>query len=200
MRVRRLILSVVAAAVVLTAAAYALFPMRDEIGGAVGLLYWVAATLAASALPVRLPRGTVVSVASAPLIASFVLGGPVAGAIVALVGTTESREVKGEVPWYGTVYNHAASVIAVVIGGVIFELIYRLRPGTSVSEPLFLFAATVIASAAYFILNWTLAVAAVSARTGIAITKVWAQDVGGRDNVGRARPGSMAHGRRLPAT
>ena len=178
-RVRRLILSVVAAAVLLTAAAYAFFPLREAIGGPPGLLYWTIATLAASALPVRLPRGTVVSVASAPLIAAFVLGGPLAGAIVALIGTTEGREVRGEVPWYGTVYNHAASVVAVVSGGILFELIYRLRPDQSASEALFLFAATLIASAAYFLLNWTLAVAAVSARTGTSITKVWAQDLGG---------------------
>ena len=177
-RVRRLILSVVAAAVLLTAAAYAFFPLRDAIGGPPGLLYWTIATLAASALPVRLPRGTVVSVASAPLIAAFVLGGPLAGAIVALIGTTEGREVRGEVPWYGTVYNHAASVVAVVSGGILFELIYRFRSDQPASEPAFLFAATLIASAAYFLLNWTLAVAAVSARTGTSITKVWAQDLG----------------------
>ena len=36
-----------------------------------------------------------------------------------------------------------------------------------------------VASGAYFILNWTLAVAAVSARTNVSITKVWAQDLGG---------------------
>ena len=73
--VRRLVISIVAAAVVLTAAAYVFFPIRSSIGGLPGLVYWTAATLAASALPVRLPRGTIVSVAAAPLIAAFVLGG-----------------------------------------------------------------------------------------------------------------------------
>jgi putative nucleotidyltransferase with HDIG domain len=178
-RVRRLILATVAAAVVLTAAAYAYFPLREAIGGPAGLLYWTIATLAASALPVRLPRGTVVSVASAPMIAAFVLGGPVAGAVVALVGTTESREIRGDVPWYGTVYNHAASVIAVVVGGITFDLIMRVRLDDAVAEPLFLFAATLVASAVYFVLNLTLAVAAVSARTAVPVAKVWAQDVSG---------------------
>jgi MFS family permease len=178
-RVRRLVLSIVAAAVLLTVAAYVFFPVRASIGGTAGLVYWTGATLAASALPVRLPRGTVVSVAAAPLIATFILGGPVAGAVVALIGTTEAREVRGEVPWYGSIYNHAATVISVVLGGIIFELLLPVVPSGPIAGPIALLAFTLIASAAYFILNWTLAIAAVSARTGVSIASVWAQDVGG---------------------
>ena len=116
-RVNRLVLGTTAAAVVAIAAAFMLFPVRPEIGGDAGLIYWTALTLLASAMPVVLPRGTVVSVSAAPIVAAMFLGGPLAGAIVALFGTIEPREVRGEIPWYGTLFNHAAIVVAVVLGG-----------------------------------------------------------------------------------
>lgn len=174
-RVSRLILITVAAAIALIAAAYFLFPIRQEFGGLPGLVYWTAVTLLASALPVRLPRGTIVSVAAAPLIAVFVLGGPAAAAIAAVVGTTDSREVRGSVPWYGTLFNHAAAAIAVILGGVVYEGI-RALAGTSAIVS---FGGTVIASGVYFLASWTLAITAVSARTGVPLKTVGAQDLGG---------------------
>jgi putative nucleotidyltransferase with HDIG domain len=161
----------------LTAAAYVVFPIRDEIGGPGGLAFWTLATLAASALPVRLPRGSVVSVAAAPMIAAFVLGGPFAGAIVALIGTTDSREAKGEVPWYGTFYNHASAVVSVVQAGAVYELIAGAAPIDPIAHPLVLLGATLVASAIYFLLNPALAIAAVSARTGVPFGNIWVQDV-----------------------
>ena len=56
-----------------------------------GLAFWTLITLFAGALPVRMPRGTFVSVSIAPVIAAMALGGPVAAGWVALVGTTELR-------------------------------------------------------------------------------------------------------------
>src|SRR5512147_2258679 len=58
-----------------------------EIGA--GLAFWTAVTTLASALPVRMPRGMLVTVSIAPVIAATTLGGPAAGAWVALVGSTE---------------------------------------------------------------------------------------------------------------
>jgi putative nucleotidyltransferase with HDIG domain len=52
-------------------------------------------------------------------------------------------------------------------------------PSGDIVEPVALFAATLVSSAVYFVLNWTLAIAAVSVRTGVPIANVWAQDVGG---------------------
>lgn len=177
-RVSRLIVGIVAAAVVLTAAAYVIFPIRDPIGGWSGIAFWTLATLVASALPVRLPSGTVVSVAAAPLIASFVLGGPVVGAIVAFIGTTERREAQGEVPWYGSLYNHAATAIGVIVGGMAFDVLIRALPGDGLFT-LSAFFAAVVGAAIYFLVNWSLAIAAVSTRTGTSVRQVWAQDISG---------------------
>ena len=45
------------------------------------------------------------------VMAATILGGPAAGAWVGLLGTTEVRELRGRVPWYGTLANHAGIVI-----------------------------------------------------------------------------------------
>ena len=45
--------------------------------------------------------------------AATVLGGPTAGAWVAMLSTIERRELESQ-PWYGTLANHAAAVVAAV--------------------------------------------------------------------------------------
>ncbi|HEX2767480.1 MAG TPA: HD-GYP domain-containing protein [Candidatus Limnocylindria bacterium] len=170
----RLILATVAAAILVIAAALFLFPLRAEIAGPVGLVYWTAATLAASAMPIRLPRGSAVSVASAPILASLFLGGPAAAVIVAAIGTTDERELRGEVPWYGTLYNHASAVAAVGVAGILFEL---LRGPASSIGPFAEFVAAVLGSVTFLVINWALGIIAVAVRTQSSVRMVWAQDV-----------------------
>src|SRR4029079_9924398 len=49
-----------------------------EVHVLVGVEFWTVLTLFAGALPVRMPRGTMVSVAMAPIVGAMALGGPVA--------------------------------------------------------------------------------------------------------------------------
>lgn len=177
--VRRLILATAAAAAVAVAAAAFIFPLGSEIQGLGGVVFWIILTLASGALPVRLPQGTVVSVSAAPVIASLVLGGPLAAALVAAIGTTDSRELRGEVPWYGTLFNHAAVVVSIVAGGFIYEFIRSASQAAPVPlAEIVTFLGLLLASGAYFILNGALAVLAVATRTGTSVRTVWAQDVG----------------------
>src|SRR3990172_1673859 len=62
-----------------------------------GIAFWTVVTLFVSAFPVRLTDGVQIAVSTAPLMAATALGGPTAGAWVALLGTTDSREVRGKV-------------------------------------------------------------------------------------------------------
>ncbi|MGQ0607994.1 MAG: HD-GYP domain-containing protein [Chloroflexota bacterium] len=156
-----------------------LFPLRPAISGIPGLLFWIAAAFVASALPVKLPRGTIVSVSASPVIASFLLGGPLAGVIVAAIGSTDAREVRGAVPWYGTLYNHSAIVLAVAAGALVYEGILATIPELLGGRAGVTFIAATLAGVALWLVNWTLSVAAVSARTGTSIRTVWAQDVSG---------------------
>jgi putative nucleotidyltransferase with HDIG domain len=177
--VRRLILACAVAAAIAVAAAALLFPIREGIKGAPGLLFWTALTLVGSALPVRLPQGTVVSVSAAPVMATIVLGGPFAGAIVAAIGTTDSRELRGQVPWYGTLFNHSAVVLSVVIGGAIYEVVRNYSGSTVMPSELLAFCGLLLGSGAFYLVNGALAVFAVSRRTGTPVRTVWAQDLGG---------------------
>jgi putative nucleotidyltransferase with HDIG domain len=129
---------------------------------------------------VRLPRGTVASVSVAPILATIALGGPAAAAIVGFIGTTDSREVKGEVPWYGTLFNHAVIVIAAVIAGFVFEGIRLwVGPAGNIGSGALLFLGLMASAVVYYLINGVLAVAAVSTRTGVAFRTIWAQDVRG---------------------
>src|SRR6266705_244289 len=55
----------------------------SELNVLLGVLFWTFVTFFAGALPVRMPRGTMVSVALAPILAAMTLGGPVAAGWVA---------------------------------------------------------------------------------------------------------------------
>jgi putative nucleotidyltransferase with HDIG domain len=109
----------------------------------------------------------------------LVLGGPTAAALVGFIGSTDPREMRGQVPWYGTLYNHAAIVVSVVLGGSVYEVI-RLAalgadPGIGLAAD---FAGLLLGSGVYYVANALLALLAVSARTGTPLKTIWAQDLG----------------------
>jgi HD-GYP domain-containing protein (c-di-GMP phosphodiesterase class II) len=111
-----------------------LFPLPPTFSNA-DLAFWTLVALLSSAAPVRLPRGFVVGVAGCAVLAAAILGGPTAGAWVAAVGTTEWREVRRRIPWYGTLYNHAALVIPTVLAAVVYLIaggptVFVATPGT----------------------------------------------------------------------
>jgi putative nucleotidyltransferase with HDIG domain len=86
-------------------------------------VFWIGTTLVASSYPVKFARGSLVSVSAAPIIATGLLGGPTAAAIVAVLGTFELREIRGGVPWYGLVYNHSFVVFPAVLASITFEIV-----------------------------------------------------------------------------
>jgi putative nucleotidyltransferase with HDIG domain len=132
-----------------------------------GLCFWTLITLFAGALPVRMPRGTLVSVSIAPVVATMVLGGPVAAGWVALIGTTEFRELRGRVPWYGTAVNHAGMVLPAIGGALIYELILARGDGTFVS-----FVASMAGAWAMFAANVFLVAIVVALRTNQSLRVV----------------------------
>src|SRR3990170_9018473 len=163
---RLLIVFVTAAAAVALLAAVLLFPAREAIGGPRGFVFWTGLTLLASALPVKFPRGNLISVNTAPILASMVLGGPAAAGIVAAIGTTEWRELRGRVPWYGTVYNHAALAGPAVAGAVLYELLVRAAPA-DINVGFAELMATSIAGLAFFALNSAAVSATIALRQGL---------------------------------
>jgi putative nucleotidyltransferase with HDIG domain len=146
----------------------------SELNVLLGLLFWILITLFAGALPVRMPRGTMVSVALAPILAAMTLGGPVAAVWVALIGTTEVREIRGRIPWYGTAANHAGALLPALLGSLVCEYV---RGGSE--DHLRLLFATMTGAAALFFLNVAVTGLLVSLRTNQSFRVVVTGDARG---------------------
>jgi len=163
-----------AMALIATVVVFVAVPLRPEIGGIWGLLFWVGVVALSAAAPVRMAGGTVVDVTIAPVLAAAALGGPVAAAVVAVLGTIEGRELRGllgksgGIPWYGTLYNHAAIVLPAVTAAVVIQLLVR-DPFTPTVDSL---APLLIAGFVYFGINNLLTALAVGVREGRSIRAV----------------------------
>jgi HD-GYP domain-containing protein (c-di-GMP phosphodiesterase class II) len=103
-----------------------------------------------------MPRGSVVSVSIAPIVAAMILGGPVAAGWVAAIGTTELREVRGEVPWYGTLVNHCVLILPAIAGGLI------TAPAATSGIGVLTFALAMLGATVYYLANVALASIGVS--------------------------------------
>ncbi len=135
--------------------------------------FWVLTTLAASAAPIHVPRGSVVSVAAAPIIAASILMGPALGAVVAGLGTTEVRELRGRVPWYGVVYNHSIAVLAAIVAGIVYG---GMVAGSELNSPVGLVAGTV-AGLSYVLVGTILSSLAVALRESRPVRAVLRSDL-----------------------
>jgi diguanylate cyclase (GGDEF)-like protein len=162
-----------AVAAVALVAAVLMWPVRSEIGlpfsvagipqPTLGILLWTAVALLSSGTRQREDGRGAVGAGIAPIIAAMALGGPSAAAWVALVGTLEPRDLRGEIPWYGLLANQAMQVIAAVAGGMVYGAVHDTFPNTpgEVSLP-----ATVCAAAVFGALAFGMASLLVWARTG----------------------------------
>jgi len=128
-----------------------------------GLAFWTALTLAGSSLAVRMPGGSYVDVTFGPMVAVMNLGGPAAAGWAGLLGATQAREVKGQVPWYGVVANHCGIVAPAIVGGFVLQ---ALSDG---SDRAIDFAATVLAALISFSLNLLVTAAVVWLRDGATL-------------------------------
>ena len=151
-------------------------PGTDPLEVALGILAWTAITLLASAWPVQQPRGSQIGVAVAPIMASFMLGGPAVGGWVAAIGTSELRELRGRIPWYGSLANHACLVIPAIVAGVVREAGLQLAPALG---PFTDFASAMVAAAVFQVLNVGLAFVLLSLRTNQSVLEALRADTRG---------------------
>ena len=136
-----------------------------------GVGFWIVLALVCWALPVKLPFGTHIGVAAAPMLAAMFLGGPAVAGWVAVLGTTERRELRREIPWYGSLANHAGIALPAIVAGVLLELMPGANAGTLVE-----FLRSMIASVVFWVLNVTLAGALLALRTNQSLRVVMIGD------------------------
>jgi hypothetical protein len=130
-----------------------------------GIVFWTGLTLLASALPVQMPRGSLINTSIAPIVAAMSLGGPTAAGWVALLGTSEYRELSGRVPWYGTLANHAGLVIPAIVGGLGHSAVLAVLNRAGIAGPAADFGATITGASLFFALNVSFTAITVSLRT-----------------------------------
>jgi len=141
------------------------------------IFFWTAITLALAALPVRLPGGVVAHTTTAPLIAAVFdsgLANPFAVCWIAFVATLELRDLRRELPLWGTLYNRFDYVLSAFAAYVALQLTQTsVRPG----DPLGTISQIAIAGIAFSFVNLILGVSLASLRTGTPLSRVWSISV-----------------------
>lgn len=140
------------------------------------LLVWILITLAAAALPVPLPGGVLANMSTAPLLAAAfdtTLPQPFAVCWVAIIGTIELRDVRRQIPWYGTLFNKFNFVIA----GYAAWLVIAATAPTVREDPLLTVIQIALVGVVFVLVNNTLSVLAASARTHAPVSRVFAVSV-----------------------
>jgi len=142
-----------------------------------GIAFWTGLTLLASALPVLMPRGSLINTSIAPIVAAMTLGGPTAAGWVALIGTSEYRELSGRVPWYGTLANHAGLVIPAIAGGFTRQAVLMELARAGITAPIVDFTSTLAGAAVFFVLNVSITAVVVALRTNQSARSVMSGDL-----------------------
>jgi putative nucleotidyltransferase with HDIG domain len=172
------------AAVLVFVASCLAWPIADFTGplpSDLSVVFWVAVALVASGSPVHVPRGSLVSVSAAPVVATAILGGPTAAAVVAAIGTLELRELRGRVPWYGALYNHSFIIVPAVLAGITYSAVSSsiassLAEAESIATPVGLVAGAA-AGVVYVLTSTALSSLAVAFRENRAYIAVLQADV-----------------------
>lgn len=128
-----------------------------------GIALWTVIALLSAAWGQREEGRVALVPGAATIIAAIALGGPTAAAWVALIGTLELRELRGDIPWYGVLANHAMQVAPAVLAGFAY---WGVAGHTSGGGRAVDFPATAVAAVTFWTTNTAMAAAMVWARTG----------------------------------
>ncbi len=134
-------------------------------------------TLVAAALPVRLPGGVHATITTAPVLAALFdpgLPNPFGVCWVALIGTFEPRDLRGDPKWYGTLFNRSDWVLSAFAGWLVLA---TTQSAVKHGDPLGVLAQIVAAGGAFAVVNNGLSILANSLNTGNPLSRVWALSV-----------------------
>jgi putative nucleotidyltransferase with HDIG domain len=172
---RLLVTAVISAAVIVLVRVSVPAPDGIDLGR---IFFWTAMTLALGAIPVRLPGGMVAFTTTAPLIAAVFDAGlpnPFALCWIALLGTIELRDLRHQLPLWGTIYNRSDFLLSTFAAYTAVRLTdSAVRP----DDPLGTVAQIALAGLAFSFVNLLLGVSLASLRTHTPFGRIWALGVG----------------------
>ena len=131
-------------------------------------------TLIAAALPVSLPGGISATITTAPVLAAAfdsTLTQPFAACWITFLGTFEPRDLRRELPWYGTLYNRASWILSVFAAWLALTV---LQPYVRGGDPVTTTVQLVAVGSTFALVNSFLALMAASLRTHTPLGRVWA--------------------------
>jgi HD-GYP domain-containing protein (c-di-GMP phosphodiesterase class II) len=172
--VRALVIAVIAAGTLVLVRVSVPIPEDLDL---IRILFWIGVTLVAASLSVRLPGGVVAHITTAPILAAVFdpqMANPFAVCWVALLGTIEIRDVRREIPWYGTLYNKSSYVLAAFSSWIATSLARNLALADG---PVATVALILLGGSAFILVNMSLAVLAVSIRTRSPLARIWAGSI-----------------------
>ena len=127
--------------------------LPSDIAVVAGMAFWMIFGLVGGLRARLRPGGAVVTFSMPFIVGGTILGGPLAGALMGLVAEFEVREIR-TLPWYGTLANHAVSILAAIgaalVGGPAHGLLDRILPG---QEGLAFFGAAILTALVFDFLN-----------------------------------------------
>ena len=165
-----MLIAVIGAAIVVLIRLSVPPPVALDLGA---LAFWIVLALVSSFIPVKLPGGVLVSLNTAPLIATIFdpsLPQPFAVCWIALIGTFELRDVRRQLPWYGTAFNRSNLVLSATAAWAALAL---TNPWVQRDDAWAVFAQIVIVGFAFAATNNFLSVMAASIRQHAPFAKVW---------------------------
>ncbi|MBI2983896.1 MAG: HD-GYP domain-containing protein [Chloroflexi bacterium] len=162
-------------AVGLVALVTATVPLPSDIG--LGrLLFWILITAAAVALPVHLPGGVIATMSTAPLLATAfdnTLPQPFAVCWVAVIGTIEPRDLRRQIPWFGSLFNKLNYLLSTYAAWIAVSV-----TGPAVrADALLTVLQIALAGSVFMLVNNSLSVLAASARSQAPVRRVFAVSI-----------------------
>jgi diguanylate cyclase (GGDEF)-like protein len=149
--------------------------LDPAIAGAAGIVVWILFALAGGLRILRDPGGHATLTFHLPFItAALLLGGPVAGAWVAVLGTIDRRELR-EAPWYGVLANRATLALSALAGGLVLEAVLAVGRAVGLEEGLVSWLVAGIAGTLVMaVVSTLLAAATIVLRDGLAFADTFA--------------------------
>lgn len=175
MRLRLLVGAVIAAGSLVLMSVSVPLPAGFDLGR---IFFWTAITLGLGALPVRLPGGMVAFTTTAPVIAAVfdtLLPNPFAAVWIAFLGTIEIRDVRRQIPFWGTLFNRFDFVLSAFAAYLALSLSSR---AVTPNDPLGIVAQIALTGLAFTFVNLLLGVSLASLRTNTPFSRIWSIGVG----------------------